>query len=92
MHALRSGMSSKVGIDCGVLERAARRSTLLDGAELTLQAEDLVIADAGGAVGLAGVMGGKRSAVSRGNSGSLSLEIALLCASGHQRDARVATA
>ncbi len=44
--------------------RANEKLTLLDGAQLTLQAEDLVIADAGGAVGLAGVMGGKRSAVS----------------------------
>ena len=44
--------------------RANEKLTLLDGAELALHAEDLVIADGAGAVGLAGVMGGKRSAVS----------------------------
>jgi phenylalanyl-tRNA synthetase beta chain len=44
--------------------REGEKLTLLDGAELALQSADLVIADAAGAVGLAGVMGGKRSAVS----------------------------
>lgn len=44
--------------------RAGERITLLDGQELTLDANALTIADASGAVGLAGVMGGARTAVS----------------------------
>ncbi|MBP9751686.1 MAG: phenylalanine--tRNA ligase subunit beta [Candidatus Moranbacteria bacterium] len=39
---------------------------LLDGREITLTKEDLVIADANGLVALAGIMGGKESAVSAG--------------------------
>jgi len=38
--------------------------TLLDGKEVTLQADVLVIADEAGAVGIGGVMGGARTAVS----------------------------
>jgi phenylalanyl-tRNA synthetase beta chain len=55
--------------------RAGEKVTLLDGTELGLQAEDLVIADGAGAVGLAGVMGGARSAVSEGTR-EVFLEIA----------------
>ncbi len=47
--------------------RAAKkgeRIELLDGTDVALDTQDLVIADAGGAVGLAGVMGGARTAVS----------------------------
>ena len=54
-------------LDGGIDVRMARPSeklTLLDGNVLALQPEDLVIADSAGAVGLAGVMGGERSAVS----------------------------
>ena len=54
-------------IEGGIDVRMARpdeKLTLLDGSVLILQPEDLVIADGAGAVGLAGVMGGERSAVS----------------------------
>lgn len=50
-----------------ILARMARASeplTLLDGREVTLDADMLVIADEAGAVGVAGVMGGERTAVS----------------------------
>ena len=43
--------------------RAGEQLRLLDGRELTLDAGALVIADETGAVGLAGVMGGERSAI-----------------------------
>lgn len=42
---------------------------LLDGREIALTAEDLVIADTKGPVALAGIMGGKESAVSAGTEG-----------------------
>jgi phenylalanyl-tRNA synthetase beta chain len=45
------------------LARAAEKLTLLDGREVELATDMLVIADAGGPVGLAGVMGGKSTAV-----------------------------
>jgi phenylalanyl-tRNA synthetase beta chain len=44
--------------------RAGESLRLLDGREVTLSNEVLVIADEGGAVGLAGVMGGERTALS----------------------------
>lgn len=50
-----------------VRARAAREGeslTLLDGNTIALAADQLVIADDGGAVGLAGIMGGERTAVS----------------------------
>jgi len=59
------------------VRRAAPGETLvtLDGVERTLHPEDLVIADAAGAVGLAGVMGGGRTEVSDATS-SLLVEVA----------------
>ena len=51
------------GIDAR-LARAGEPLTLLDGKDVTLDADMLVIADQSGAVGLAGVMGGQRTAVS----------------------------
>jgi len=48
--------------------KAAERLTLLDGREIELAANDLVIADGVGAVGLAGVMGGARTAVNEGTT------------------------
>ena len=44
---------------------ADEKVTLLDGRELSLPAETLVIADKKGVVGVAGVMGGQRTAVSQ---------------------------
>ena len=46
------------------LARAGEKLTLLDGREVALAEDMLVIADARGAVGLAGVMGGQATAVS----------------------------
>ncbi|HEX7236839.1 MAG TPA: phenylalanine--tRNA ligase subunit beta, partial [Gammaproteobacteria bacterium] len=46
------------------LARAGEKLTLLDGREVALAGDMLVIADARGAVGLAGVMGGRSTAVS----------------------------
>jgi phenylalanyl-tRNA synthetase beta chain len=51
----------------GISVRAAaphERITLLDDKEYELDAEFLVIADASGAIGLAGIMGGRRTAIS----------------------------
>jgi phenylalanyl-tRNA synthetase beta chain len=45
--------------------RAGEQVQLLDGREIELAADVLVIADGGGPVGLAGVMGGQRSAIGR---------------------------
>ena len=50
----------------GIIVRAAKakeRLTLLDEREYELEPDFLVIADAGGAVGVAGVMGGRRTAI-----------------------------
>ncbi|MDY6055916.1 phenylalanine--tRNA ligase subunit beta [Micrococcus sp.] len=59
------------------VRRAAAGETLttLDGKERTLDAEDLVIADEDGPVGLAGVMGGERTEVSD-TTGSIVIEAA----------------
>ena len=51
----------------GIVVRAAKpkeRITLLDDKEYELDPEFLVIADAGGAIGLAGIMGGRGTAIS----------------------------
>ena len=55
--------------------RAGERIRLLDGSDVDLDERDLVIADAAGAVGIAGVMGGERTAVSVATT-DLLLEIA----------------
>jgi phenylalanyl-tRNA synthetase beta chain len=57
------------------LARAGEKLTLLDGREITLAPDMLVIADARGPVGLAGVMGGEATAVS-GATDSVFLESA----------------
>ncbi|MGH8315486.1 MAG: phenylalanine--tRNA ligase subunit beta, partial [Steroidobacterales bacterium] len=66
MHAydlakLRGSLSAR-------LARAGERITLLDGREIDLPPETLVIADEEGAVGIAGVMGGLRTAVGPGTT------------------------
>ena len=53
-------------LDKGIWVRSAQpkeRITLLDGKDYELDPEYLVIADASGAVGLAGIMGGRRTAI-----------------------------
>jgi phenylalanyl-tRNA synthetase beta chain len=61
--------------------------TTLDGVARTLEAGDLVIADGGGPVALAGVMGGQESEVSDGTT-SLLLESAFFTPSSVRRTAR----
>jgi phenylalanyl-tRNA synthetase beta chain len=53
-------------LDAGIVVRFAKESeklTLLDGRELTLQPDVMVIADGSGPIGLAGIMGGESTAV-----------------------------
>ncbi|MEZ5460012.1 MAG: phenylalanine--tRNA ligase beta subunit-related protein [Steroidobacteraceae bacterium] len=57
------------------LAAAGERCTLLDGREVALEDDVLVIADGAGPVGMAGVMGGQRTAVSAGTRGVF-LEVA----------------
>ncbi|MCS6857189.1 MAG: phenylalanine--tRNA ligase subunit beta [Sandaracinaceae bacterium] len=57
------------------LAKEGERIVLLDGREIALGKDDLVIADAEGPVALAGIMGGKESAVSGGTKAIL-LEVA----------------
>ncbi len=57
------------------LANEGEKILLLDGSEKELSSQDIVIADSNGAVALAGVMGGKQSAVSESTS-NLFLEIA----------------
>ncbi|HEX4511217.1 MAG TPA: phenylalanine--tRNA ligase subunit beta, partial [Burkholderiaceae bacterium] len=45
------------------LARAGEKTTLLDGREVSLDADMLVIADAAGPAGVAGIMGGERTSV-----------------------------
>ena len=62
LHAYDLGLLEK-----GIVVRAAmagERVTLLDGKEYELGPEFLVIADAAGPVGLAGIMGGQRTSIS----------------------------
>jgi phenylalanyl-tRNA synthetase beta chain len=62
MHAYDLGKLRK-GIDVR-MARKGESVRLLDGSDVNLHERDLVIADAGGAIGLAGVMGGEGTAVS----------------------------
>jgi phenylalanyl-tRNA synthetase beta chain len=58
-------------LSTGITVRRAlpgERLTLLDDKEYVLDPEFLVIADGGGAVGLAGIMGGRRSAIADGTT------------------------
>ena len=57
LHALAGGISVRFAEDGEPL-------TLLDGNRVTLQSDVLVIADDSGAIGLAGIMGGRATAVS----------------------------
>jgi phenylalanyl-tRNA synthetase beta chain len=61
MHAYDLGKLN--GAITARMARAQEPLTLLDGKAITLQPDMLVIADESGAVGLAGVMGGMRTAV-----------------------------
>jgi phenylalanyl-tRNA synthetase beta chain len=73
MHAYDLG---KVSGDIVVrMARQDEKTTLLDGREVSLDPDMLVIADALGAVGVAGIMGGERTAVSAGTR-DLFLEVA----------------
>jgi phenylalanyl-tRNA synthetase beta chain len=72
-----------------VVRRAAAGEalTLLDGAKLSLDPDDLVIADAEGAVGLAGIMGGASSEI-RATTQRVALECAYFEPCGVRRAAR----
>ncbi len=61
MHAYDLAKLQK-GIDVRTAQRG-ERITLLDGAEVKLHEQDLLIVDAAGAIGIAGVMGGNRASV-----------------------------
>jgi phenylalanyl-tRNA synthetase beta chain len=50
------------------LARADERLNLLDGREIALEADMLVIADQSGPVGLAGIMGGEKSGIASGTT------------------------
>jgi phenylalanyl-tRNA synthetase beta chain len=53
-------------LDTGIVVRLARKAenlTLLDGREISLDPDVMVIADSSGAIGLAGIMGGQSTAV-----------------------------
>jgi phenylalanyl-tRNA synthetase beta chain len=73
MHAYDLG-KLRARIDVRFAKRG-ERLRLLDGREIELDAQDLVIADGEGAVGLAGVMGGERTAVDESTTDVL-LEVA----------------
>jgi phenylalanyl-tRNA synthetase beta chain len=69
------------------LARAAESLTLLDGREVALDADMLVIADEAGAIGMAGVMGGERTAVSA-DTRDVFLEVAWFAPEGIRGRAR----
>ena len=62
---------------------SGERLVLLDGREIALASDELVIADANGPVALAGVMGGERSGVQTGTR-----DIVLECANFEPRGVR----
>jgi phenylalanyl-tRNA synthetase beta chain len=62
MHAY--DLAKVSGVIVARLARPQEKITLLDGREVSLDADMLVIADESGAVGVAGIMGGERTAVS----------------------------
>ena len=68
LHRLREGITVRPA-------RASEPLTLLDGRELALAPDELVIADAEGPVGMAGIMGGERSSI-RAETCDLLLEVA----------------
>ena len=73
MHAYDLGK-----LQTGIVVRKAKPAEslrLLDGRDIALDADVLVIADGAGAVGMAGIMGGERSAISE-SSCDLFLEVA----------------
>ena len=74
VHAYDLARLAGPRIDVRRAEPGERLATL-DGAERALDAEDLVIADADGAIGLAGVMGGERTEVHDGTT-TLLVEVA----------------
>ena len=66
MHAFDlSKLSEKIVVR---QSKAGEKITLLDESEATLDGETLVIADAGGPIAIAGVMGGKGSSIDDGTS------------------------
>jgi phenylalanyl-tRNA synthetase beta chain len=67
--------------------RAGERITALDGVERALDADDLLICDAAGAVAIAGVMGGERSSIQAGTRRVL-IECAYFEPRGVRRTAR----
>ena len=74
MHAYDLGRLS-AGIEVR-WATAAEKLVLLDGSNLALAADELVIADATGPVALAGVMGGDRSGILPGETTNVFLEVA----------------
>lgn len=74
MHAYDLGRLSG-GIDVRWAGQG-EKLVLLDGREIELAADELVIADAAGPVGLAGVMGGDRSSIFVGETTEVFLEVA----------------
>ncbi len=67
--------------------RAGEKLDLLNGTTIVLRAEDLVIADTAGPVGLAGIMGGRESEVSNATQ-RIALESAFFAPGGIRRSAR----
>ena len=80
--ALLTGPSIEVRVS-----RPGERLTTLDGVDRELDPDDLVIADAGGPVGLAGVMGGEATEINDGTT-DVFLEVANFTATTVLRTAR----
>jgi len=86
MHAYDRSRISGNCIIAGKLPDGARLQTL-DGIERTLTSDDLVIKDAGGALGLAGVFGGLESSIT-GSTSQIFLECACFSPVAVRRTAR----